>query len=38
MRRGPILNAELNHAIGTMGRGDLMIVPQTARTIVKFKG
>ncbi len=26
MRRGLILNAELNHAIGEMGHGDLMIV------------
>lgn len=26
MRRGLILNAELNHAIGAMGHGDLMIV------------
>ncbi len=26
MRRGLILNAELNHAIATMGHGDLMIV------------
>lgn len=26
MKRGPILNAELSHAIGQMGHGDLMIV------------
>jgi simple sugar transport system permease protein/D-ribose pyranase len=26
MKRGTILNAELNHAIGAMGHGDLMIV------------
>ncbi len=26
MKRGKILNAELNHAIGTMGHGDIMIV------------
>jgi len=26
MKRGKILNAELNHAIATMGHGDLMIV------------
>lgn len=26
MKRGRILNAELNHAIGRMGHGDLMIV------------
>jgi D-ribose pyranase len=26
MKRGPLLNAELNHAIATMGHGDLMIV------------
>jgi D-ribose pyranase len=26
MKRGTILNAELNHAIATMGHGDLMIV------------
>lgn len=26
MKRGPILNADLNHAIASMGHGDLMIV------------
>lgn len=26
MKRGAILNAELNHAIGTMGHGDIMLV------------
>ena len=26
MKRGRILNAELNHAIASMGHGDLMIV------------
>jgi D-ribose pyranase len=26
MKRGAILNAELNHAIASMGHGDLMIV------------